>query len=80
MAIRLLGKAGFAHLRQDSNSRRKTRPRCTELRALTGNSTAGRDGLGRSTTKVTEQHDESRLPEVAMGALKLLETKVKVDN
>jgi hypothetical protein len=50
------------------------------LRALTGNSTAGRDGLGRSTTKVTEQHDESRLPEVAMGALKLLETKVKVNN
>jgi lysyl-tRNA synthetase class 2 len=27
MAIRLMGKAGFAHLQQDGNSRRKTRPR-----------------------------------------------------
>jgi integrase len=47
----------------------------TELRAITGDSTAGRDVLGHSTTRTTEQHYEGRLPEVAMGALKQLEAK-----
>jgi integrase len=48
----------------------------TELRSLTGNSTAGRDVLGHTTTQVTEAHYEGRSPEVAFGALKQLEAKV----
>jgi integrase len=47
----------------------------TELRAITGNSTAGRDVLGHATTRVTEEHYEHRLPETALGALKQLEAK-----
>jgi integrase len=47
----------------------------TELRAITGNSTAARDVLGHATTQVTEDHYEKRLPAVAFGALKLLEAK-----
>ena len=47
----------------------------SELRAITGNSTAARDVLGHTTTQVTEDHYEKRLPEVAFGALKLLEAK-----
>ncbi len=48
----------------------------TELRALTGNSTAGRDVLGHATTKVTEQHYEGRLPEVAVNGMRLLEERI----
>jgi len=48
----------------------------TTLRAITGDSTAGRDVLGHATTQVTEAHYEHRLPEVALGALKQLEAKV----
>jgi integrase len=48
----------------------------TELRALTGDSTAGRDVLGHATTQVTEVHYEHRLPETTMRALKLLEAKI----
>jgi integrase len=47
----------------------------TELRQITGNSTAGRDVLGHATTQVTETHYEGRSPEVAFGALKQLEAK-----
>src|SRR5882762_3662444 len=47
----------------------------TELRSLTGNSTAARDVLGHSRTQVTEEHYESRLPEDALRGLKLLEAK-----
>jgi integrase len=47
----------------------------TVLRALTGNSTAGRDVLGHEDEGVTKTHYEGRLPEGAMGALKLLEAK-----
>jgi integrase len=47
----------------------------TALRALTGNSTAGRDVLGHEDEGVTKDHYEGALPEVALGALKLLEAK-----
>jgi integrase len=47
----------------------------TELRAITGDSTAGRDVLGHATTQITEAHYEGRLPEVAVRALKQLEAK-----
>lgn len=48
----------------------------TALRAITGDSTAGRDVLGHATTQATEAHYEHRLPEVALGALKQLEAKI----
>jgi integrase len=51
----------------------------SELRAITGNSTAGRDVLGHATTQVTEASYEHRLPEVAIGALKQLEAKATVE-
>jgi integrase len=47
----------------------------TTLRSLTGNSTAGRDVLGHTTTRVTEDHYEHRLPEDALNGLRLLEAK-----
>jgi integrase len=47
----------------------------SELRSLTGDSTAGRDVLGHATTQVTEQHYEARLPETALKGMKLLEAK-----
>ena len=47
----------------------------TVLRQITGNSTAGRDVLGHEDEKLTKDHYEGKLPEVAMGALKLLEAK-----
>jgi|SRR5271154_229594 len=47
----------------------------TELRQITGNSTAGRDFLGHATTQVTEAQYEGRSPEVALGAMKQLEAK-----
>ncbi len=47
----------------------------TELRGITGNSTAGRDLLGHATTQVTEGHYEDRSPEVVLGPMKQLEAK-----
>jgi integrase len=47
----------------------------TELRSLTGNSTAGRDVFGHTTTRVTEEHHEHRLPEDALRGMKQLEAK-----
>jgi integrase len=47
----------------------------TELRSLTGNSTAGRDVLGHTTTRITEDHYEHRLPEDALRGLRMLEAK-----
>jgi len=49
----------------------------TELRSLTGNSTAGRDVLGHATTQVTEGSYEHRLPEDAFRGMKLLEAKAQ---
>ena len=51
----------------------------TELRSLTGNSTAGRDVFGHSTTRVTEEHYEHRLPEDALRGMRLLEAKATVE-
>ena len=48
----------------------------TELRSITGNSTAGRDVLGHATTQVTEGSYEHRLPEDALRGMRLLEAKV----
>jgi integrase len=48
----------------------------TTLRALTGNSNAGRDVLGHSTTAVTEAHYEHAMPEEALKGMRLLEEKV----
>lgn len=48
----------------------------TTLRTLTGNSNAGRDMLGHSTTQVTEAHYEDRMPEEALRGMRLLEAKV----
>jgi integrase len=48
----------------------------TTLRSLTGNSTAGRDVLGHTTTRVAEGSYEHRLPEDALRGMKLLEEKV----
>jgi integrase len=47
----------------------------TTLRSLTGNSTAGRDVLGHTTTRVTEEHYEHTLPEDALRGMRLLEEK-----
>lgn len=51
----------------------------TQLRALTGNSNAGKDVLGHSTTQVTEQHYEHGMPEEALKGMKLLEAKATVE-
>lgn len=48
----------------------------TTLRALTGNSNAGRDVLGHTTTQVTEQHYEHAMPEEALKGMRLLEERV----
>ena len=48
----------------------------TELRSITGNSTAGRDVLGHTTTRVTEASYEHTLPEDALRGMKLLEAKL----
>ncbi len=48
----------------------------TTLRALTGNSNAGRDVLGHSTDQVTQEHYEDRMPAEALKGMKLLEAKV----
>jgi integrase len=47
----------------------------TTLRALTGNSNAGRDVLGHGSTQVTEQHYEHAMPEEALKGMRLLEAK-----
>jgi len=47
----------------------------TELRNITGNSTAGRDVLGHEDEAVTKDHYEGALPEGALSAMKLLEAK-----
>jgi integrase len=54
----------------------------TELRKITGNSNAGRDMLGHSNTKITEEHYEGVMPEEVLKGLKMLEAKTlngKVD-
>ena len=48
----------------------------TTLRALTGNSNAGRDMLGHSTDAVTKAHYEGEMPEEVLKGMKLLEVKV----
>lgn len=48
----------------------------TTLRALTGNSNAGRDMLGHSDDAVTKQHYEAEMPEEVLKGMKLLEEKV----
>jgi integrase len=48
----------------------------SELRSITGNSTAARDVLGHTTTRVTEQHYEHVLPTDALRGMKQLEAKV----
>jgi integrase len=50
----------------------------TALLALTGNSNAGRDMLGHSTTATTQQHYEGALPAEALAGMKLLEAKVAI--
>jgi integrase len=50
----------------------------TTLRTLTGNSNAGRDLLGHSTSQVTEQHYEAAMPDEVLKGMKLLEGKVKL--
>ncbi len=47
----------------------------TELRTLTGNSNAGRDMLGHTTTRVTEGHYEKEMPEEVLKGMRLLEAK-----
>jgi integrase len=49
----------------------------TTLRTLTGNSNAGRDMLGHSTSKITEAHYEAAMPDEVLKGMKLLEGKVK---
>ncbi len=50
----------------------------TKLRSITGNSTAGRDVFGHTTTRVTEEHYEHTLPEDPLRGMKLLEAEVTV--
>jgi integrase len=47
----------------------------TTLRSLTGNSNAGRDLLGHSTSKVTEAHYEAPMPAEVLKGMRLLEAK-----
>lgn len=46
-----------------------------ELRAITGNSTTGRDVFGHTTTQVTEGHYEAPVPEETVKNMKRLEAK-----
>jgi integrase len=48
-----------------------------KLKALTGNSAAGRDMLGHFDERVTQEHYERPLPETALHGAKLLEAEVK---
>jgi len=47
----------------------------TTLRGITGNSTAGQNVLGHTTTRITEAHYEHALPEEALRGMRLLEAK-----
>lgn len=47
----------------------------TSLRALTGNSNAGRDMLGHENAKVTEEHYEDKMPEEVLKGMRLLEER-----
>jgi integrase len=47
----------------------------TILRQLTGDSTAGRDALGHTSTKTTEDHYEQTVPEAVQAGMRLLEAK-----
>lgn len=49
----------------------------TTLRKLTGNSTAGKDALGHTTTQTTERHYEHAIPEEVLRGMKLLEAKTQ---
>jgi integrase len=51
----------------------------TTLRALTGNSNAGRDMLGHSNAQVTEAHYEAAMPEEVLKGMRLLEAKSTTD-
>jgi integrase len=46
----------------------------TTLRGLTGNSNAGRDMLGHSDERVTQDHYEDRMPEELLKGMKMLES------
>jgi integrase len=48
----------------------------TTLKALTGNSNAGRDMLGHSDERTTQAHYEDRMPEEVLRGMKMLEAKV----
>jgi integrase len=48
-----------------------------KLKALTGNSAAGRDMLGHFDERTTQEHYERPLPETALHGAKLLEAQVK---
>lgn len=48
----------------------------TTLRALTGNSNAGRGVLGHNDEKVTQDHYEAPMPEEALKGMRLLEAQV----
>ncbi len=48
-----------------------------KLKALTGNSAAGKDMLGHFDERVTQEHYERPLPETALHGAKLLEAEVK---
>lgn len=48
----------------------------TKLRAITGNSNAGRDMLGHSTDRVTKDHYEAAMPEEVLKGMRLLEAEV----
>jgi integrase len=52
----------------------------TTLRVLTGNSNAGRDMLGHSTSQVTEAHYDAAMPEEVMKGMKLLEAEALKHN
>jgi integrase len=48
----------------------------TKMRELTGNSNAGRDLLGHSTSQITEAHYEAAMPEETLKGMRLLEAKL----
>jgi integrase len=49
----------------------------TIMKELTGNSTAGRDLLGHTDEKVTQEHYEAFLQQSVVAPLKMLEAKTK---
>jgi integrase len=52
----------------------------TTLRALTGNSNAGRDMLGHTDERVTQDHYEAEMPEEVLKGMKLLEAATAKGN